>query len=239
MVEVGDDARTTLSGAPAASPWSLFMHLLWRPGALPWAVLRCTGIGYLAMASACVLAEVVLLMVAAYAGIDEPYADMAAYLASVGRIVPRALLIATIVLAPAIFTLTLVISLGPPRAHTGGRLILYAPLVLFLPLLVWAPLAVLARVADPSFDLGTGKPAWAQYAALRLLAAPWGVLPFLAFIAALVSRAARHIPAAARREASGRACGACGYTLVGLDSTRCPECGVEIRGRPRLSDAAD
>lgn len=107
---------------------------------------------------------------------------------------------------------------GPPmsRKAKAGLIGFYAPVIL------WSGWVMLWYVAFVRSD-----PGWADRAtSMGTLLSPlfvWGPSLLLGLLIAVIARSLT------RNKPDSLPCGKCGYSLVGLTSDKCPECGHTVR----------
>lgn len=119
-----------------------------------------------------------------------------------------------------------------PWLWSAWRAAIVASASLTGPVLVWALARSLSLAAQPTVKfVGTGKPGWLAALSFNLDLRASALLFFLAWFG--VWARARVISAREMRRRPKLVCRSCGYSLEGLKSGRCPECG-RLDGWPGL-----
>ncbi|MCC6676331.1 MAG: hypothetical protein IT436_04230 [Phycisphaerales bacterium] len=171
-------------------------------------------------------------VVAAGAGLSEPYTTFNAYLRSIlglNFVGVGVFFIAAGALWAGLFAL--VLGMTPREAvldRAMARAVAAAPVQTVLPMLIWAPLRVLASAREPGFGIVAGKPRWLLDAGwISWAGSAWALLALVVAVGVgLMGVGARF-----RRARRGSNCPWCDYPRSGLSGGgRCPECGLDPVG---------
>lgn len=199
------------------------LRLVWAPASLSEAAISSGTLRASLIGGACGAVAMGAMLSVLYAGIDEPYATVDQYLASVSVTFPNTVVMGA-VFCVVVGASTLFFSARTYVEVVRFRSLALAPVCIVVPTLVWAGLAILAAPArNPGLDIVAGLPSWMRSPLLTSLGSGWLGWVIAAALAAIWVRSLRQIEV--HFGPGTTTCAACGYDLLGLDRPSCPECG--------------
>ncbi len=164
--------------------------------------------------------EALMLIAVPYSSSGTRWPDVASYLSYIGDSAVVAVPMALGTCAAPIAFLSLFIYWISDDESPILRSILLAPLPLFFPAIIWGVCHALSVIGTSTVR---GSPGWANFPLFGALGAI-GLLPLFAIVAyGMILWSAR---VSMRLKLDPTLCRACAYSLRGLTSTQCPECGT-------------
>ena len=188
-------------------------RLIWSPRALP-NVAMTLPVGRALLAGACGWFCVIGAVTAAFTTLwsmqrGNPHDPVSQFIS--GFLAGGG--IATSILIPLAGFITLDADITTEAHRSRVRFLLVLPIPVLLPLIVWS---------------------WMCAVEVPIAGSPWWLIAFAAALVTLLMRGWDAMAAAS----TGDRCVGCGYLLIGLTGTRCPECGRDFyHGQRPVSSA--